>query len=262
MVHQIASAEKPHKIITVVCACIRRGGGNEVLLSLRRAPGVSGLDRKWELPGGKIEFGETPEQALVREIREEIGLKVVPLRLLPYLHTNFWEYEHVLQQVVLACYECEVEAQNGDGVSENVRWFHVNEIDFGSTLPGTREFISLALKHEWFDRFYIRFELVDPNVNAFREFAVAGQPTLFSKYGLVKYWGRIGRWSRVSIEDFSSPKEMESRIFAIAKRRLLHGYRITAAEGPVQRYEVLAEIINFAQRRQGLERNTVAKPDL
>src|SRR5207302_1207058 len=65
---------KIHKSITVVCACVLRQGGQQVLLSMRRAPGVSGLDGKWELPGGKIEFGETPEQTIVREIREELGI--------------------------------------------------------------------------------------------------------------------------------------------------------------------------------------------
>ena len=96
--------EKSRRMVTVVCGCIRRKGGHQVLLSMRHAPGVPGLDGKWEIPGGKIEFGETPEQALIREIQEELGMKVKPIRLLPYLHTNFWEYEHVLQQATLACY--------------------------------------------------------------------------------------------------------------------------------------------------------------
>src|SRR4051794_6188778 len=82
--------EKLRKSVTVVSACIMRPGGKEILLSMRKAPGVPGLHEKWELPGGKIEFGETPEQAIVREIREELGITVAPTRLLPYLHTNIW----------------------------------------------------------------------------------------------------------------------------------------------------------------------------
>ena len=140
--------EKPRKLVTVVCACIRRRGGYEVLLSRRHAPGVPGLDCKWEIPGGKIEFGETPEQALIREIREELDLKVKPIRLLPYLHTNFWEYEHILQQVILACYECELEDGSGTIISDDLQWFNVRTLDFESTLPGTREFISLAVKRQ------------------------------------------------------------------------------------------------------------------
>src|SRR5271155_103497 len=89
--------EKVRKSVTVVSACIMRPGGKEILLSMRGAPGVSGLHEKWELPGGKIEFGETPEQAIVGEIREELGITVVPRRMFPYLHTNLWEYEHAIQ---------------------------------------------------------------------------------------------------------------------------------------------------------------------
>jgi mutator protein MutT len=84
------AGEKTRKSVTVVAACILRPGGREVPLSMRRAPGVLGLDGKWELPGGKIEFGETPGQAIVREIREELGMGIIPRRLLPYLHTNLW----------------------------------------------------------------------------------------------------------------------------------------------------------------------------
>jgi mutator protein MutT len=129
----MANAEKLHKLVTVVCACIRREGGQQVLLSVRHAPGVAGVDGKWELPGGKIEFVETPEQALVREIREEIGIEIKPLRLLPHLHV--WEYEHAVQQVVLAGYDCEVKKESKPTDGEDVRWFDIGAIDFATTAP-------------------------------------------------------------------------------------------------------------------------------
>ena len=115
----------------VVAAAIVRG--TEILLARRYQPELPEAHLKWELPGGKIEFGETPEQALIREIREELGLKVKPMRLLPYLHTNFWVYEHVLQQVTLACYECEQEEGSEAIISDDIRWFNVRTLDFEST---------------------------------------------------------------------------------------------------------------------------------
>ena len=58
-------------MMAVVAAVIRRGG--RIMLCQRR-PGVhNGL--KWEFPGGKLEPGESPEQALARELWEELGIE-------------------------------------------------------------------------------------------------------------------------------------------------------------------------------------------
>ncbi len=56
----------------VAAAILVRNG--EVLLS--RRPEGKHLAGLWEFPGGKVEPGETPEQALVREIREELGIEL------------------------------------------------------------------------------------------------------------------------------------------------------------------------------------------
>jgi len=65
-------SQNPQDSIHVVAAVLY--GRGEVLI-FRRGPGMSGAGF-WEFPGGKIEAGETPESALKREIREEIGIEI------------------------------------------------------------------------------------------------------------------------------------------------------------------------------------------
>ena len=58
--------------VPVVCGIIERGG---TFLAALRGPGQSNAGL-WEFPGGKIRTGETAEAALVRELREELGIDV------------------------------------------------------------------------------------------------------------------------------------------------------------------------------------------
>lgn len=70
-------------MISVVCAIIER---DEKILVARR-PVAKFMGGKWELPGGKMEPGEQPQDAIVREIREELGCRIaIRAELAPYEH--------------------------------------------------------------------------------------------------------------------------------------------------------------------------------
>jgi len=58
-------------VVEVVAAVIERGG--LILIGQRKAGGRHGL--QWEFPGGKVESGEEAREALVRELREELGIE-------------------------------------------------------------------------------------------------------------------------------------------------------------------------------------------
>lgn len=73
------SSDSNVALIPVVCALIEQG--DRVLLAQR--PAGKHLGGKWEFPGGKVEPGESPADALVREIREELGCTIIAVRALP-----------------------------------------------------------------------------------------------------------------------------------------------------------------------------------
>ena len=74
----------PKTLRLVAAALILRG--DEVLICQRKAGSPMGL--KWEFPGGKIEAGESPEQALRRELDEELGIQAsIGTRIAHLRHT-------------------------------------------------------------------------------------------------------------------------------------------------------------------------------
>jgi len=72
--------------IPVVCAVIEDDTGR-ILIAQRPADKHLGL--KWEFPGGKVEPGETPSAALLRELSEELGCSVVITRALEPFHYDY-----------------------------------------------------------------------------------------------------------------------------------------------------------------------------
>ena len=75
----------PRRTIEVVAAIILNGGG--CVLAVKCPPQKHGGG--WEFPGGKIEAGESPREALIREIREELGVEIEVGNL---LHLVEWDY--------------------------------------------------------------------------------------------------------------------------------------------------------------------------
>ena len=75
-------------LVQVTAAIIVRDGN---ILIAQRHPSdrLAGL---WEFPGGKIEVGETPEQCLRRELREELQMDAVVGK---YLGSSFYDYDHI-----------------------------------------------------------------------------------------------------------------------------------------------------------------------
>lgn len=86
-------------MLKVTCALIEHKGK---VLCAQRSSSMK-LPLKWEFPGGKIETGETPEQCLVREIKEELAVEVTVLESLP---TNSHNYG--TRTIQLLPFRCEI----------------------------------------------------------------------------------------------------------------------------------------------------------
>lgn len=73
---------------------------NHVLIT--RRPAGKPLAGLWEFPGGKVHEGETPEKALVRELREELGIEVCESCLAPFTFASHtYEHFHLLMPLFL-----------------------------------------------------------------------------------------------------------------------------------------------------------------
>jgi 8-oxo-dGTP diphosphatase len=99
--------------ILLVAACALIDTDGRVLLA-KRPPGRP-LEGLWEFPGGKVEVGETPEAALVRELDEELGITVAEKCLAPLTFASHsYEAFHLLMPLY-ACrkWEGEVTARQG-----------------------------------------------------------------------------------------------------------------------------------------------------
>lgn len=114
------------KQIEVVAAIIREG---DRIFATQR--GYGEFKDGWEFPGGKVEPGETPQQALVREIREELDTEIEVEELVDAV-----EYDYPNFHLTMHCYFCTI--KSGELVlkeHEAARWLTKETLDSVAWLP-------------------------------------------------------------------------------------------------------------------------------
>ena len=94
---------------------------------------------QWEFPGGKVEPGETPEEALIREIKEELDIEISVGK---YIHTV--EYDYPTFHLSMLCFICKI--LSGSLVlkeHEEARWLEKDNLYSVDWLPADLEIVSL-----------------------------------------------------------------------------------------------------------------------
>ena len=125
------------KSIEVVAAVIRRG--TQIFATQR---GYGDWKDWWEFPGGKMEPGETPSEALVREIREELDAEV---RVGELLKTVEWDYPAF--HLTLHCYWCTLASDQMHLLEhESARWLDAAGLDSVRWLPADEQLLPLIRK--------------------------------------------------------------------------------------------------------------------
>jgi 8-oxo-dGTP diphosphatase len=111
------------KVVSVAACALIDADGRVLLAQRPQGKSMAGL---WEFPGGKIEAGETPEQSLIRELEEELGIVVRPACLAPltFASHSYPDFHLLMPLYVCRRWDGTVSAREG----QQLAWVRPNRL--------------------------------------------------------------------------------------------------------------------------------------
>jgi len=126
-------------MIVVSAGVVIRDG--RIMICQRKPEVHNGL--KWEFPGGKLEKGESPEAALRRELKEELGIGVDVGRVMDVMFHSYPD-----RDVLILFYPCEITSGEPSCIDCNaVEWVLPAEIPAYDFAEGDRRFVERNMRH-------------------------------------------------------------------------------------------------------------------
>lgn len=118
------------KTIRVVAAVIqRKQNGSKQIFATQR--GYGEFEGGWEFPGGKIEVGETPQKALIREIKEELDADIIVRDLIDTIEFDYPDFH-----LSMDCFWCELQSEHVVlNEHEDAKWLSKAQLDSVDWLP-------------------------------------------------------------------------------------------------------------------------------